>query len=532
MTAASTAADGSALERLETQKQLYARALRDTSQELESKIEELGLVRRLGTLFEQADRLEEVAAHSLPLFLESSRAAHTSILLCSGTTGELNLLAATGRDEGRVSYYGPDGYPRQVLPRDEGLAYACLADEAVVFAEDVSREPLFALTDSPLELGSIACLPLKVHGQVLGVLNLSHPAPGGLDSRGLPLWVILTGHLAAALAHAQLVGRLKGANRSLSRRVQARTASLERANRELQETRDQVRVQNSELQQRVQERTRELETALEELQAQHRELAEANRVKDEFLNNINHELKTPLNAVIGYAGLLLKGTSGAVNDAQRTDLELIEANGRHLQQVLENIFSLQDIENGALEPIPETCDLNELVADATASVRPRGLEKGLELAFHPLDVPLVQLDATLIRRVLLNLLDNAIKFSARGTVDVSTRTAHRQPGQPQRELEEHETGSLFAIVEVADQGKGIDPEDLEHIFQKFHQVESPTRKSEGGSGVGLTIVKNLVELHGGRIWVTSRPGAGSTFAFCLPLGESVRRETKGQNRTP
>jgi signal transduction histidine kinase len=521
MSAPSTATTDATLERLETQKQLYARALRDTSQELEAKIEELGLVRRLGTLFEQADRLEEVAAHSLPLFLESSRAANTSILLHSAATGELNLLAATGRDQGRVGYYGPDGYPRQVLPRDQGLAYACLADETAVFAEDVGAEPRFAVTDSPLELGSIACLPLKVHGQILGVLNLSHPAPGGLDSRRLPLWVILAGHLAAALAHAQLVARLKGANRSLSRRVQARTASLERANRELQDARDQVRAQNSDLQRRVQERTRELETALEELQTQHRELAEANRVKDEFLNNINHELKTPLNAVIGYAGLLLKGTAGPVTGPQRADLELIETNGRHLQQVLENIFSLQDIEDGAVEAALESCDLNELVAEAVASVRPRGLEKGLEVEFHPLDVPPVQLDPTLVRRVLFNLLDNAVKFSARGTVRVSTRSALRLPTQPQRELAEGEAGSLYAVVDVADQGKGIEPGDLDRIFQKFHQVESPTRKSEGGSGVGLTIAKNLVELHGGRVWVTSHPGTGSTFSFSLPLGEPV-----------
>ncbi|MDF1554396.1 MAG: GAF domain-containing sensor histidine kinase [Deferrisomatales bacterium] len=522
MTAASPAAATSTLERLETQKQLYARALRDTSQELEAKIEELGLVRRLGTLFEQADRLEEVAAHSLPLFLESSRAANTSILLYSGATGELNLLAAAGRDQGRVGYYGPEGYARRVLPRDEGLAYACLADEVAVLAEDVGREPRFVATDSPLELGSIVCLPLKVHGQLLGVLNLSHPAPGGLDPRRLPLWIILASHLAAALAHAQLVTRLKGANRSLSRRVQARTASLERANQELQEARDQVRAQNSDLQMRVQERTRELETALEELQAQHRELAEANRVKDEFLNNINHELKTPLNAVIGYAGLLLKGTSGAITDAQRSDLELIEANGRHLQQVLENIFSLQDIEDGAVEPVLEPCDLNELVAEAVASVRPRGVEKGLEVEFCPLDVPPLRLDPTLLRRVLFNLLDNAVKFSTRGTVRVSTRAAVRRPEQPQQELDEGETGTLFAIVEVADQGKGIDPGELQNIFRKFHQVEAPTRKSTGGSGVGLTIAKNLVELHGGRVWVTSRPGSGSTFAFCLPTSPPAR----------
>jgi len=512
-----TSPDGESLERLETQKQLYVRALRDTSRELESRIEELSLVRRLGTLFEQADRLSEVAAHSLPLFLESSCAENTSLLLYSLATGELNLFAAAGRDQGRVSYYGPDGYAQRILPRGEGLAYACLDTEDAIFAEDVNRDPRFVATASPLRLGCIACLPLKVHGEVLGVLNLSHPNPGGLDPRRQPLWSILAGHLAATLAHAQLVTRLKDANRSLSRRVQSRTASLERANQELQQARDQVRERNEELQRRVQERTAELERALEELQVQHGALTEANRVKDEFLNNINHELKTPLSAVIGYAGLLLKGTSGPLGDAQRADVELIEANGRHLQQVLENIFVLQDIEDGAVQVFPEPADLNELVAEAVASVRPRGLEKGVDVEFQPLDVPLLQLDPTLVRRVLFNLLDNAVKFSTHGTVQVTTRTDLRRPAEPQRELAPGEAGSPFAIVEITDPGKGIDPQEVEHIFQKFHQVETPTRKSEGGSGVGLTIAKNLVELHGGRIWVTSRPGRGSTFAFCLPL---------------
>ena len=140
----------------------------------------------------------------------------------------------------------------------------------------------------------------------------------------------------------------------------------------------------------------------------------------------------------------------------------------------------------------------------------------MEITFEPLDLPPVIVDPTLVRRVLFNLLDNAIKFSTRGRITVRTRLAHRHPEHPQEDASPESGGKAYAVVEVEDQGKGILREDVDRIFLKFQQGEAPTRKSEGGSGVGLTIAKNLVELHRGRIWVTSRPGRGSTFAFCIP----------------
>ncbi|MHB8767251.1 MAG: ATP-binding protein, partial [Deferrisomatales bacterium] len=111
-----------------------------------------------------------------------------------------------------------------------------------------------------------------------------------------------------------------------------------------------------------------------------------------------------------------------------------------------------------------------------------------------------------------------IKYSDRGRVVVRSRVSQLDPAEPQVERPgAGDAAQPFAVVEVEDQGRGIRQEDMDRIFLKFQQAEAPTKKSEGGSGLGLTISKNLVELHGGRIWVTSRPGAGSTFGFCLPL---------------
>jgi signal transduction histidine kinase len=227
-----------------------------------------------------------------------------------------------------------------------------------------------------------------------------------------------------------------------------------------------------------------------------------------------------LNAIIGYAGLLLKETTDLLPEEQRFDLELIESNGRHLQQVLENIFSLKDIQNGTIELERSPTDLNEMIRAAVASIHPRAQEKGIEVTCETLDVPPLLVDPTLIRRVLFNLLDNAIKFSQQGQVTVASQVAYQDPEVPQTARSPEEGGVPFAIVEVQDQGRGIRPEDLDRIFQKFQQGEPPTRKSEGGSGVGLAIAKNLIELHEGRIWVTSRPGTGSTFAFCIPVQAS------------
>ncbi len=511
--------DQEVMERLQKQKELYLQALRNTTHELESKIEELSLLRQLGQLFERSTRLEDVASFALPLFLRTSQAENASIMLLSPRTGEIHLLAAQGRAETGFTYYGPRKHPKRLFRLGEGIAGICVQDGAPLLVQETTIDPRFLPGVGTVEVGSLACLPLAIQEQPLGVVNLSHSATRALDARRMPVWSILASYLAIAVSHALLFQKLREANQKLEERVRRRTESLERTNRELVSAKAEIAQHNDALQQKVQERTRELETALEELRVQHSHLEEAHRVKDEFLNNINHELKTPLNAIIGYAGLLMKeGGERALPEEHRADVALIEANGKHLQQILENIFSLKDIESGAVELDLVPADLNDLVRSAVESVRPRAREKGLELMFEPLDVPPVFLDTTLIRRVLFNLLDNAVKFSAQGRISARTRTAQLDPDRPNEDPGESADQKTFVVVELTDQGRGIHPEDVDRIFQKFQQGEPPTRKSGGGSGLGLTISKNLIELHGGRIWVTSRPGAGSTFAFCLPLG--------------
>lgn len=508
-----TQATDESIQRLEKQKELYLRTLRSTTEELEGKIRELGALRQMGQLFRTSTGLKDLCVQALQMFLDASEAENVSIMLLSRASGELSIVAASGRSTREDTFYGPEGHPEALFRLGQGLAGCCLEEGVPLVVEDVQTDPRFDALVGAVSIGSIACLPLAVQDAPLGVVNLSHPARSGLDTRRLPIWSILASHLAIAVSHARLFEELRVANQRLEERVRERTRKLGEANRELRAAQAEIARQNTELQERVQERTSEVENALHELRAQHASLEEANRIKDEFLNNINHELKTPLNAVIGYAGLLLKETQGVLQEEQRADLELIEANGRHLQQILESILSLKDIEDGSVELERKPTDLNDLLQSAVSSIRPRAQVKGLELSFEPLDVPPVWIDNTLILRVVYNLLDNAVKFSSRGRITVRSRVTQGDTGRPEDLSDES-----FAVVEVEDQGLGVRPEDLDRIFHKFQQAEAPTRKHEAGSGIGLTIAKNLVELHGGRIWVRSGPGPGSTFSFSLPLG--------------
>jgi signal transduction histidine kinase len=509
-------ADDRATESLEQHRELFARALAGSARELEGKVEELGVLRQMGRLFERSTRLDDLASHALPILLQLSAARNASIMVLPKGAEELTLLAALGRDEGRVAFFGLGGYPHRLFRIGEGLAGCCLAGGEPLEAEEAARDERFIPGFGKVGVGSLICIPLMVRDEPLGVVNLSHPEPRALVGRRLPILATLSSYLAVALSQALLFDELRASNRRLEERVRGRTRTLERTVRELEQARAELATHSEGLEEKVRDRTRELEAALGQVRDQNIRLEEANRIKDDFLNNINHELKTPLNAIIGYAGLLLRETAATLGAEQRADLELIEANGKHLQQILENIFSLKDIESGELELARVPSDLSEVIRSVAASLRPRAHEKGLGLQVEAEEGPPVPLDPTLIRRVLFNLLDNAVKFSYEGDVTIRRRDAFRHPERPQEDCPPERGGVRCAVVEVEDRGKGIQAEDVDRIFQKFQQAEVPTRKSEGGSGLGLTIAKNLVELHGGRIWVTSRPGRGSTFGFNLP----------------
>jgi signal transduction histidine kinase len=250
------------------------------------------------------------------------------------------------------------------------------------------------------------------------------------------------------------------------------------------------------------------------LEESNRELVKATEMKSQFLANMSHELRTPLNAIIGFADLL--DSDPRLDETQRDYLESIARNGRHLLGMITSVLDAAKLEAGRMILHAEPTDLVVLVAGAIADTESLRVAKRqackATLGTAPLEC---RVDAGKVRQVLINLLSNAAKFTpAGGEVAVSlTRT--------QAPIADPAGGGLtvreVAWISVKDSGIGIQAEDLPRLFQPFSQVDSSARRTEPGSGLGLALCKQLVELHGGAIGVESALGEGSTFWFVLPL---------------
>ena len=233
-----------------------------------------------------------------------------------------------------------------------------------------------------------------------------------------------------------------------------------------------------------------------------RQLEAASRHKSEFLANMSHELRTPLNAVIGFSEVLLQRMFGALNDKQDEYLKDIYASGQHLLSLINDILDLSKIEAGRMELVPALFHLPSALDNAVTLVRERAARHGIALHLD-LDPRLGELvgDERKVKQVLLNLLSNAVKFTSEGG-QISLKASRRD-------------GAVE--VAVTDTGIGIAHEDQAAIFEEFRQVGSDETRKQEGTGLGLTLAKKFVELHGGRIWVESEVGRGSTFTFTLPV---------------
>ncbi len=262
----------------------------------------------------------------------------------------------------------------------------------------------------------------------------------------------------------------------------------------------------NDLEQQVAQRTEELRAALERAQL-------ADRRKSDFLASISHELRTPLNAIIGFSTVLLDDTDQPLTPTQREDVQSINRNGRFLLHLINELLDLARIEAGHLNLEISTVDLQQVTSEVCDTVqtllrnRPVTLRNAL-----PATLPMVAADSDRLRQILFNLLSNAIKFTERGTITVSAQMYDEVNGDGKIER--------YVAVSVSDTGIGIPLERQQDIFGEFVQIHG-RRSRLGGTGLGLAITRKLVLAQGGRIWVDSTPGIGSTFTFTLPIAQSA-----------
>jgi adenylate cyclase len=251
----------------------------------------------------------------------------------------------------------------------------------------------------------------------------------------------------------------------------------------------------------LKQREAELDNLVHEI-AVARDAAEmANRAKSQFLANMSHELRTPLNAILGYTELMADSAYGELSEEMLEVLKRLEANGRHLLGLINDVLDLSKIEAGLLVlELSDYC-VQDIAQTVRSTLEPLAADKKLAFKLElARELPPGHGDGRRLTQVLINLVGNAIKFTDAGEV-VITATA---------------TDGSF-LLSVRDTGPGISLDDQTRIFQEFQQADNAITREKGGTGLGLAISKRIIEMHGGRIWVESQPGQGSTFAFTLPV---------------
>jgi GAF domain-containing protein len=246
----------------------------------------------------------------------------------------------------------------------------------------------------------------------------------------------------------------------------------------------------------------------DEIQEKSRQLAEASQHKSRFLANMSHELRTPLNAILGYTELIQDAVYGAPPEKMVAVLDRISRNGKHLLGLINDVLDLSKIEAGQLVLALENYSLKDVVHSVYGAVETLAASKNLAFKVEiPPNLPTGHGDERRLTQVLLNLVGNAIKFTDQGAITIKASAAD---------------GAYNLAVQ--DTGPGISEADQGKLFQEFQQADNSITKTKGGTGLGLAISKRIIEMHGGRIWVESRPGQGSTFSLTLPIKVEQARQ--------
>ncbi|MDM9580613.1 MULTISPECIES: hybrid sensor histidine kinase/response regulator [unclassified Nostoc] len=273
-------------------------------------------------------------------------------------------------------------------------------------------------------------------------------------------------------------------------RIYRAEMQVDLANQQLRETYEQLICQNQ-----------ELERQQQQIQIQNFKLLEASRLKSLFLATISHELRTPMNAIIGFSQILLRPKFGQLTRQQADMVERILNNGKHLLMLLNEVLDFSKLEGGGLDLKAERFDISKVINLVVSEMRSLADAKNLSLLVQTdLQNPLVFNDPVRVKQILINLLSNAIKFTESGEIWVEVK----------------ELPANRVVIIVQDTGIGIAPRDFKHIFEAFRQVDQTITRKYPGTGLGLAIIDSLVRMMGGKIFLESKLGVGSMFKIELP----------------
>ena len=384
--------------------------------------------------------------------------ALSQLVSCDGAT-----VFLLDEDETRLTAMVTFPYTEQVssvasFGLGEGIVGWSVAERKAARVEDATLDPRFKALSAPHPPRSVLVMPLESPNRVVGALTLTR------------------------------------------KRVKPFT-ELEQALVRVISNQAAISIDNAALHAAVQRQLQEIALQKHELEVANAQIRENSRLKSEFLANMSHELRTPLNAILGYTELIQDSVYGAPPEKMVAVLDRISKNGKHLLGLINDVLDLSKIEAGQLVLALDNYSLKDVVHGVYGAVETLAAAKNLafKVELAP-NLPAGRGDERRLTQVLLNLVGNAIKFTDQGEITIKASAAD----------------GAYNLA-VRDTGPGISEADQQKLFQEFQQADSSITKSKGGTGLGLAISKRIVEMHGGRIWVESQLGQGSTFSLTLPI---------------